>query len=148
MEQLFNSLQEQIRILKKDLKEANKQIATHKAATPTSAAMAAIHAPTATAAAAAPALLTAPAHHIYHDYGEEMNFHRPLRRQLDHRPPRCFLCGEEGHFVSNCPVCPILQCLLCQQERASARAPPQGHIMELPATEDDSHTGSNVQLSC
>ena len=64
MEQLFNSLQEQIRILKKDLKEANKQIATHKAATPTSAAMAATPAPTATAAAAAPAPLTAPAYHI------------------------------------------------------------------------------------
>ena len=51
-------MQDQIRILKKDLKEANKQIATHKTATPPAAAMAAIPAPaTAAAAAAQPHLL-------------------------------------------------------------------------------------------
>ena len=32
MERLVNSMQDQIRILKKDLKEANEQIATHTAA--------------------------------------------------------------------------------------------------------------------
>ena len=148
MERLVSSMQDQIRILKKDLKEVNEQIATHKAAAPTAAAMAAIPAPTSTVAAAAQTPLTAPARHIYHDYGEEMNFHCPPRRQLDRRPPRCFPCGEEGHFLPNCPVRPVLQCLLRQQARASARAPPRGHIMELPATEDDSHTGSNVQLNC
>ena len=148
MERLVNSMQDQIRILKKDLKEANEQIATHKAAAPTAAAMSAIPAPTATTAAAAQAPPTALARHIYHDYGEEMNFHRPPRRQLDRRPPRCFLCGEEGHFVSNCPARPVLQRLLRQQTRASARAPPRGHILELPSTEDDSHTNSNVQLNC
>ena len=77
-----------------------------------------------------------------------MNFHRPPHCQLDRRPLRCFLCGEEGHFVSNCPARPVVQRLLRQQARASARAPAQGHILDLPATEDDSHTGSNVQLNC
>ena len=141
-------MQDQIRILKKDLKEANEQIATHKATAPTAAALATIPVPTATTAAAAQTPPTAPTRHIYHDYGEEMNFHRPPHRQLDCRPPRCFLCGEEGHFVSNCPARAILQCLLRQQARASARAPPRGHIMDLPATEDESHTGSDVQLNC
>ena len=120
MERLVNSMQDQIRILKKDLKEANEQIATHKAA-----AMAANPAPTATTAAAA-----------------------LPRCQLDRRPPRCFLCSEEGHFVSNCPECPVLQRLLRKQARASARAPPRGHILELPTSEDDSHTNSNMQLNC
>ena len=77
-----------------------------------------------------------------------MNFHRPPRRQLDRRPLCCFLCGEEGHFVANCPAHPILQRLLRQQAHASACTPPRGHIMELPATEDDSHSGPNVQLNC
>ena len=148
MERLVNSVQDQIRILKKDLKDANEQIATHIAAAPTAVAMAAIPAPTSAAAVAAQAPPTALARHIYHDYEEEMNFHRPPRRQLDRRPPRCFLCGEEGHFVANCPACPILQCLLRQQAHASTRAPPREHVMELPATEDDSHPGSNVQLNC
>ena len=89
-------MHDQIRILKKDLKEANEQIATHTAAAPTTAAMAAIPALTATAAAAAQAPPTTPARHIYHGHGEEMNFHRPPRRQLDRRPPRCFLCGEKA----------------------------------------------------
>ena len=139
MEPLLNSMQEQIRILKKDLKEANEQIATHKAISPPAATMAATPAPAAAAPAAAQAPPTAPARHLYHDYGDEMNFHRPPRRQLDRRPPRCFLCGEEGHFVANCPTRPILQCLLRQQARATARAPPQGHILELPGIEADSH---------
>ena len=147
MERLVNSMQDQIWILKKDLKEANEQIANHKATAPPAVAMATIPAPAA-AAAAAQAPPTAPARHLYHDYGEEMNFHRPPRRQLDRRPLSCFLCVEEGHFVANCPARPILQRLLRQQARASARAPPRGHILELPATEDDSHPGSNVQLNC
>ena len=77
-----------------------------------------------------------------------MNFHRPPRRQLDRRPLRCFLCGEEGHVVANCPARPVLQCLLRQQVSASARALPRGHIVWLPATEDDSHPNSKVQLNC
>ena len=94
IERLVNSLQDQIRILKKDLKEANEQIVTHKATAPPAAAMAAIPAPATATAAAAQAPSTAPAHHLYHDYGEEMNFHRPPRCQLDRRPLRCFLCGN------------------------------------------------------
>ena len=148
MERLVNSMQDQIRILKKDLKVANEQITIHKATAPPAAAMATIPAPAAATAAATQDPPTAPARHLYHNYGEEMNFHRPPRRQLDRRPLRCFLCGEEGHFVANCPARPVLQRLLLQQARASARAPPRGHIMELPATEDDSHPGSNVQLNC
>ena len=148
MERLVNSMQDQIRVLKKNLKGVNEQIATHKAAAPTAAAMAAIPAPTAPTAAAAQAPPAAPACQTYHGYGEEMNFHRPPRRQPDHRPSRCFLYGEEGQFVSNCPAPPILQRLLRQQTCASARASPRGHIMELPATEDDSQTSENVQLNC
>ena len=123
MERLVNSMQDQIRILKKDLKETNEQIAAHKATVPTAAAMAAIPAPTTTTAAAAQASPAAPARHIYQDYGEEPNFYLPPRRQMDRRPPRCFLCGEEGHFVSNCLARPVLQRLLRQQACASARAP-------------------------
>ena len=119
-------MQDQIRILKKDLKEANEHIATHKAAAPPAAAMATIPAPATAAAAATQAPPNAPARHLYHDYGEEMNFHRPCRRQLDRRPLRCFLCGEEGHFVASCPARPVLQRLLrstgaCQRPHSTSR---------------------------
>ena len=66
---------------------------------------------------------------------------------MDHQPPRCFLCGEEGHFVSNCSAQLVLQRLLLQQARAGARAPPRGQILELPPQEDDSHPNPNVQLN-
>ena len=132
MERLVSTMQDQIRLLKKDLKEANKKIAAHKAAAPPVAAMAAIPAPT--AATSAPA---APARHIYQDYSEEPPFYHPPR-----------LSGEEGHFVSNCPARPVLQCLLRQQARASARSPPRGQILELPPQEDDSHPNPNMQLNC
>ena len=46
MEHLVNTMQDQIRILKKDLKEANEQIAAHKAAAPPVTAMASVSAPT------------------------------------------------------------------------------------------------------
>ena len=72
-------------------------------------------------AAADQAPPTALARHLYHDYGDEMNSHRPPRRQLGRRPPCCFLCDEEGHFVANCPARPVLQRLLCQQERPASR---------------------------
>ena len=104
MERLVTSMQDQIRILKKDLQEANEQIVAHKAATPPAAAMAAIPAPAAAAAAAVQPPPAAPAHHIYQDYSDEPNFHRLPRRQMDRHPPRCFLYGEEGHFVSNLPL--------------------------------------------
>ena len=148
MECLVSTMQDQIRLLKKDLKEANEQIAAHKAAAPPVAAMAAVSAPAAATAAAAQPPPAAPARHIYQDYGEEPPLYRPPCRQMDRRPPRCFLCGEEGHFVSNCPAHPVLQWLLRQQARASARGPPQGQILELLPQEDDSHSNRNMQLNC
>ena len=142
MERLVSTMQEQIQLLKKDLKEANKQIAAHRTTTPP---VAAVPAPTTAATQPSPA---APARHIYQDYSEEPPFCHPPRRQLDRHPTRCFLCGEEGHFVSNCPAHPVLLHLLHQQARASARSPPRGQILELPANEDDSHPNSNVHLNC
>ena len=148
MECLVSTMQDQIRLLKKDLKEANEQIAAHRTAAPPVATMAAVPAPTTATAAAAPPSPAAPACHNYQDYGEEPPFYRPPRQQMDRRPPRCFLCGEEGHFVSNCPARPVLQRLLHQQARASARGPPRGQILELPPQEDNSHSNPNVQLNC
>ena len=109
MERLVNTMQEQIRLLKKDLKEANEQIAAHRTAAPPVAAMAAVFAPLAATAAAAQPPPASSARHIYQDYSEEQPFYRPPRRQMDRRPPRCFLCGEEGYFMSNCPAHPVLQ---------------------------------------
>ena len=118
MERLVNAMQDQIRILKKDLKEAHEQIAAHKASQTSATAM------TTTAATASQAPPSAPARHIYQDYDDGMNYHRPPRRLLVPRPPRCFLCGEEGHFVVSCPARLELQRLLRQQARAGLRAPP------------------------
>ena len=50
MGRLIDTMQEQIRLLKKDLKEANEQIAAHMTAAPPVAAMAAVPAPTAATA--------------------------------------------------------------------------------------------------
>ena len=144
MERLVSTMQDQILILKKDRKEANEQIAAHKAAAPVNA-LAAVPAPTIAAAQPPP---PAPTRHLYQKYSEEPPFYRPPRRQMDRRPPRCFHCGEEGHFVSNCTARPVLQRLLRQQARASARGPPRGQILELPHQEDDSQAHPNVQLNC
>ena len=147
MERLVNTMQDQIRILKKDLKDAHDQIAAHKtAATPVNA-LSAVPPPT-IAAAQQPPPVPAPARHLYQEYPEEPPFYRPPRRQMDRRPPRFFLCGGEGHFVSNCPALPVLQRLLRQQASTSARGPPRGQILELPQPEDDSQTHPNVQLNC
>ena len=118
-------MQNQIWVLKKDLKEANEQIAAHKAAVTPANALASVPAPT--VAAAQPP---------------------PPRRQMNRRPPRCFLCGEEGNFVSNCPARPVLQRLLRQQVSASARGLPRGQILELPQPEYNSQAHPNVQLKC
>ena len=122
-ERLVSTMQDQTRLLKTDLKEANEQIAAHRTAAPPVTAMAAVPVPTAATAQPPPA---APTRHIYQDYGEEPPFYRPHRRQMDRRPPRCFLCGEEGHFVSNssCPPSPSTPpppASTCQHLRPASR---------------------------
>ena len=132
MERLVNNMQDQIRTLNRDLREANEAIATHTATAPIAAAMATIPTPASTVAAAAQAPPTAPARHVNHDYGDKVNLPRLPRCQTDHRPPRCFFCGKEGHVAANCPTCPALQRLLRQQACASPRDPPRGPIGKPP----------------
>ena len=159
MERLISSMQDQIRLLKKDLKEAHDQISTHQATATPTAALAATSAVIVAAAhppplAQPPPLAAAqppppsPACHFYQGYPEEGPYFQPPCRQSDWRPPRCFLCGEEGHFVSNCLARSVLQRLLRQQASGNARGPPQGHVLELPPTEDGDQNSPNVQLNC
>ena len=174
MEQLILSMQDQIRILTKDLKSVHERMATQSAPTTPTAALATP--PAATVAAAQPPplaqppsmavahppplaqppsmavahpppatqlppLATAqpppypPARHLYQEYGEGGPYFWLLRRQQERRPPRCFLCDEEGHFASRCPARSVLQRLLRQQAREPARGPPRGQVLELPAAE-------------
>ena len=153
MERLISTMQDQIRLLKKDLKDVHEQIATHKATATPTAALAATPASTVAAAQPPPPASTqppppVPTHHLYQGYPEETPYYQPPRRQSDRRSPRCFLCGEEGHFVSNCLARPVLQRLLHQQAHANTRGPPRGQILELPPVEDDSQNSPNVQLKC
>ena len=158
-ERLVSAMQDQIRILKKDLKEAHDQITTHQASATPIAALAA--SPTATVAAAHPPPLAhlpplataqppppAPAHHLYQDYQEEGPYFRPPRRQQDRQPPRCFLCVEEGHFVSQCPSRAVLHRLLRQQACDTARGPPRGQVLELPPAEDGDQNSPHAHLNC
>ena len=90
MERLTSSMQDQIRLLKKDLKEAHDQISTHQAAATPTTALAATPAVTVATAhppplAQPPPLATAqlpppsPARHLYQDYPEEGPYFRPPR---------------------------------------------------------------------
>ena len=175
MERLISTMQDQIRLLKKDLKDAHDQISAHQASTTPTAALAA--SPTATVAAAhppplaqpssmaaaqppslaaaqPPPLTTAqptpypPARHLYQDYADEGPYFRSPRRQQDRRPPECFLCGEEGHFVSHCPARSVLQRLLRQQARDTARGPPRGQVLELPPADDGNQGSTQAHLNC
>ena len=157
MEQIILSMQDQIRILTKDLKKAHEQMASQAtAATPTAALAAPPAATVATAqpppiaplpamanahpppTAPLPPLATAqpppypPGRQLYPDYGEEGPYFRHPHRQPDRRPPRCFLCDEEGHFAYRCPACSLLQRLLRQQALETAHGPPRGQVLELP----------------
>ena len=172
MERLILSMQDQIRILTKDLKSAHEQMAAQPTPTTPTAALAAPPIATVAAthlpplaqpppmavahpppAAPLPPLATAqpppypPARHLYQDYGEEGPYFRPPRRQQDRRSPRCFLCGEEGHFVSHCPARSVLQRLLRQQTREHARGSPRGQVLELPAA-DDGQGSPQGHLNC
>ena len=171
MERLITAMQDQIRLLKKDLKDAHDQISA--SATPTAALAVS---PTATVAAAPlpplaqpplmaaaqpPSLATAqppplataqpppypPAHHLYQDYADEGPYFRAPRRQPDIRPPRCFLCGEEGHFVSHCPARSVRQRLLRHQARETPRGSPRGQVLELPPADDGSQGSNQAHLN-
>ena len=106
MECLISPMQDQIRLLKKDLTDAREQIATPIAAltaTPASTVAATQPPPPASARPPPPAPAQppppAPARHSYQGYPEETPHYQPPRRQSDRRSPRCFLCGEEGHLA-------------------------------------------------
>ena len=138
-------MQDQIRLLKKDLKDASEQIAN-----PT-AALTATPAPTVAATQLPPPAParpppTTPTHHSYQEYPKENSHYQPPRRQSGWRSPRCFLCGEEGHLTANCLARPVLQRLLRQQTHAGAHGPPQGRILESPPTEDGSKKPPNIQV--
>ena len=173
MERLIAAMQDQIRLLKKDLKDAHDQISVHQASATPTAALAA--SPTATVAAAHPPPLAQPpsmaatqkpslaaaqlpllvfaqpppyppARHLYQDYADEGPYFRSPRRQQDRRPPQCFLCGEEDHFVSHCPAHSILQHLLRQQARDTACGPPRGQVLELPLADDGDQGSPQAHL--
>ena len=180
MERLIAAMQDQIRLLKMDLKDAQNQISASTiptaalAASPTATAAAAhlppLAQPPLRAAAHPPSLAAAqppppaaaqphplataqqppypPACHLYQDYADEGPYFRAPRRQQDRRPPRCFLCWEEGHFVSHCPARSVLQRLLRQQARETTRGPPRGQVLELPPADDGSQRSTQAHLNC
>ena len=160
IEQIVLSMQGQIRILTKDLKKAHEQMVSQAAAASPTGALAATPAATVAAAqpppvasppvianahqppaALLPPLATAqpppypPGRQMYHDYGEEGPYFQAPRRQPDRRPPRCFLCDEEGHFAYRCPARSLLQRLSRQQARETAHGPARGQVLYLPAPE-------------
>ena len=154
-------MQDQIRLLKKNLKEAHNQISAHQTTAILTAALAATSAITVAAAhpphlapAQPPPLATAqpppptPVSHLYQGYPGESPYPQPPCRQSDRRPLRCFLCGEEGHFVSHCQARSVLQRLLRQQAHTDAHGPPRRQVLELPPDQDDGQTSLNVQLNC
>ena len=98
MERLISTMQDQIRLLKKDLKDAHEQIATHKATATPTAALAATPASTVAAAQPPP---PAPARHLYQGYPEENPYYQPPRRQSDRRSPSASSVEKRG---TSCPA--------------------------------------------
>ena len=158
---LLESMNRQIQILKKDLVKAHEKLAAQPMAAPVTAALAvppsqavaAAQPPPASlappqrahpAASPLPPMATAQAPQYIQDpppyfYGnEEPPYFRGPRRQ-DRRPMRCFLCDEEGHFAYRCPARTLLQRLLRQQAQEQARRPPRGQVLELPTADDSSN---------
>ena len=138
-------MQDQIRLLKKDLKDTREQIAD-----PT-AALTANPAPTVAAAQPPPPAPVrppppAPACRSYQEYPEENPHYSPPCRRSDRRSPCCFLCGEEGHLAANCPARPVLQRPLRQQTHAGTRGPPQGQFSTLPPTKDGSQIPPSIPV--
>ena len=86
IERLISSMQDQIRLLKKDLKDAHDQIATHQATAAPTTALAATLASTVAAAQPPPPALAqppppAPARHLYQGYPEETPYFQPPHQQ-------------------------------------------------------------------
>ena len=138
-------IQDQIRLLKKDLKDTREQTTNPTAALTANTALT-----VATAQPPLPASTRVPPHararRSYQEYPEENPHYSPPRRQSDQRPPCCFLCGEEGHLAANCPAHPALQRLLRQQTHAGTRGPPQGQSSESAPTKDDSQITHNIPV--
>ena len=155
---MMESMNRQIQILKKDLLKAHERLAsqtpaaqqTAALAAPLSHAVATAQPPPASLAppqrpqAAAPPpqpMATAQAPQCYQEY--QPHFYRnedpQYFRQQDRRPVRCFLCDEEGHFAYRCPARTLLQCLLRQRALEQARRPPSGQVLELPPADGSSN---------
>ena len=99
-------MQEQIRLLQKDLEDVRSQIARSPATTAT------------TATTASPSIQPPPpARHTYQEFAEGAP-----RRPRGQPPSLCFLCGEEGHLTSKCLT---LQRLL--------RQPTPARLLERPS---------------
>ena len=146
MELLISAMQDQIRLLKKATATPTTALAATSAVTVATAHPPPLAQPPPLATAQPPP--PSPARHVYQDYPEDGPYFRPPRRQLDRRPPRCFLCGEEGHFVSHCPARSILQRLLSQQTRDNARGPPRGQVLGLPPAQDVDQNSPHAHLNC
>ena len=125
-----------MKLLQKNSKESPSETAA--ATKPPSAAMAAV-------ATAQPP--PAPHSRRTYDYEDDRDYRRPRRRSSTGRPPRCYLCEEEGHFVSNCTIRQEFHQYRRQALRDRQRNSPQGRLLELPAPGDDVDTNQAVQVN-
>ena len=141
MERLISSMQDKIRLLKKDLKDAHDQISAHQTtATPTATlaatsvvTVAAAHLPPLAPAQTPPLATTQPpptatARHFYQGYPGESPYLPPPRRQPERRPPCCFLCGKKG-----------ILCLTAQPARSSNACCANKRALTLAAHLEDKY---------